>query len=170
LLTIASGCYPCWPGFSLQIEQDLNLVTGEIVYLAGANGSGKSSFLRQVLLPKLKTQPHDFYTLYLEQFFHLQAYMVRAQAALMHPQRKLHNSFDCLAYLLDDLSQAQQQARKPVFVLADESRNILALSSFLQNSGFEYCLVYSIHGENPLSLPYRSLHFTPLSPNVSSIR
>jgi uridine kinase len=146
------------------------LMTGEIIYLAGANGSGKSSFLKQVLLPKLKTQPNDFYTLYLEQFFHLQAYVVRAQAALMHPQRKLQNSFDCLAYLLDDLSLAQQKVRRPVFVLADESRNLLALSSFLQNSGFDYCLVYSIHGENPLSLPYRSLQFESLNTKVSIIR
>lgn len=170
MLSIPAATYPCWPGFDLLLETDLVFTGKRVIYLSGSNGSGKSSFITKVLLPKVKVTATPCYTIYLEQLFHLQAYSIKAEAALKHPEKRLLSNADCLAYLLNDLELAQKKQLRPVLAFADESHFLLDLYHFLEASGFDYSLIYSIHGEDPLPTPHKTLSFIPETQRLSIIR
>jgi len=74
-----------WPGFRLELPAPLEFQTGFRYHLRGLNGSGKSSFLSRVLLPRLIGNV-SYYNLYFEQQMSLQLDAVRAYAALCKPR------------------------------------------------------------------------------------
>ena len=44
---IAASVYEVWKNFNLEVKEEFALQTGGTYHLTGANGAGKTSFLRQ---------------------------------------------------------------------------------------------------------------------------
>jgi len=129
MLRIAAGTRQVWPAFSLDLTHDL-LFEQECRYqLCGANGSGKSSFLRKILLPQIQST-EEAYIVYLQQQMHLQLYALKAHAAFHAPGRRIADPRDAAEYLLDDLSKTYSSRPKDIFIIADESPALELLLRF----------------------------------------
>ena len=138
MITLPAGKRDIWPGFSLSLEKPLRFEVGKSYYLKGANGSGKSSFIHQILLPELEGRT-DLYVLCLQQQMHLQLYALRAQAAIFKPGFAIRSEEDVWRYLWQDLAERQDDL--PVYVIADEAYN-LDIPKDMQRP---ICLIYSSH-------------------------
>ena len=81
-MRIAKGIYPLKKRrLSLSLRRSLELdETPACIYLAGANGLGKTSFIEKVLITALKAQQVPF--LYLGQDFRTQLYTLKAVLAI----------------------------------------------------------------------------------------
>ncbi len=170
MLSFLAGVHKCWPDFEINIDKNLSLSFGQNYYLHGANGSGKSSFIKRILLPALQ-QNHDYaYSLYLQQHFHLQAYLIKAEAALWNPELRPKTMSDCLTYLLRNLEKAQKFNPKPVIIVADESPLLDNLIHYLQSCKQPNSLVYSVHGKHSQPDNLNTILFEPLSPKESKVR
>ncbi len=169
MLHISSGELTCWPGFSLKLESELSFLPGNSYHLVGNNGSGKSSFITQILLPLLQKHEANLYRIYVQQLFHIQGFAIKAHAAINKPELKLRSEQDCLIYLLHNLSEAIVRQARPVYLIVDESLYLPVIYDYLKQFGFPHCLIYSHHGANPLPTPDHTIAFKPLSANVSSV-
>lgn len=145
LIRIPSGQYRPWPKFQLILKSDLCFVSGRSYHLKGENGSGKSSFIRQILLPALKSR--DLYYIYLAQQSDTQFYVCKADAAISHYPQPIRSRIDMFNYLLHCLRQKQLEKPKPVLVIADEFGNEANIQTELEDSGFEYCLCLISHND-----------------------
>ena len=142
MIKIAPGIVSCWQDFSLLIEQELFFLPENIYYLQGENGSGKSSFIKHSLLPVLETQRNLFYFLYFQQLFHLQGYAIKSHSAFYQPELKLKSEWDCIQYLLHNLSEIYAIESKPVYCIVDENRYLAEIYHYLKESGIPFCLIF----------------------------
>lgn len=164
-MLLPKGDYQVWESFSLALPADLDFGPG-IHYLSGANGSGKSSFITRLLLPRLLQDP-DIYSVYLEQQMHLQVTAVKAYASVIKPHRKINSEADTVDFLLQNLLGAWQERQRPCYVVMDESLYAERVLAFLNGNLPSFSLIYSAH---TLLLPAtRTLSFKPLSPTRSEI-
>lgn len=164
-MLIKAGDYKLWPDFSLSVECDLILPPEQHYYLQGDNGSGKSSFIRKLLLPLLKQT--GCYHLYWEQQIHLQHYIIRAHAALHHHPIPAATDLDCLRYLLMDLALAYHQQPRATHFVVDECTFFQELVNLVQESGIPTSLIYSHHDGKLLDTDCQTLVFTKLSSSQS---
>ncbi len=169
MLSFKAGEYECWQGFRLHLESDINLSLGTNYYLHGANGSGKSTFIKKLLLPSLQSSRNQVFSLYIQQHFHLQAYLIKAEAALLYPEHRPHSMADCLDYLLCGLSKALEICSRPVVIVADETPKLELLLQYLNKLPQPSCLIYSMHGDHKQPAALQSIHFEPLSPYESKV-
>jgi len=167
MLSISKGVLNCWPQFSLKLESPIVLASGNTYHLVGDNGSGKSSFITQILLPLMKVNEQLIYRIYVQQLFHLQGYAIRAHAAINKPNIRLRTEADCLAYLLDNLADALSSQPRPVYVIADESQQLSVISLYLKQLSVPCCLLYCQHGGIPLPETTHTIMFQPLSSQQS---
>ncbi len=164
-MLIPKGDYQAWDSFTLVLPTDLSFGPG-IHYLQGANGSGKSSFITRVLLPRLRQEP-DLYCVYLEQQMHLQVNAVKAYASVIQPRRKVTGESDTVDFLLDNLIRAHNSVPKPCCVVMDESLYAERVLYFLRSHLASFSLVYSAH---TLNFPAdQTIIFQPLSPTRSEV-
>ncbi len=164
-MLLTKGDHQVWEGFNLSLETDLSFSPG-IHYLEGANGSGKSSFLSRLLLPRLL---HDraVYCLYLEQQMHLQLTAVKAYASLIQLRRRIFGEAETVGYLLDDLLRVWQIQPRPCYVLMDESHCAKEVRDFLSHKLPGSVLIYAAHTEQfPAD---QTITFQPLSPTRSLV-
>lgn len=136
-----------WPDFVLNIPQVLDFQAGLSYHLQGANGSGKSSFVSQLLLPQLLNDC-SCYKLYFEQQMNLQLHAVKAYASIFKPHQALAGERDVTRYLLEELRAAQELETRPCYVLVDESRFEQLIQDFLRQYIPSACLIFSSHN-NP---------------------
>ena len=144
MLSIPEGSYALWPHFRLELPLPITISPEKNYYLEGNNGSGKSSFIKKILLPRLKSTPH-IYSLYWEQQIQLQGYAIRAHAAFNHHQQRLNTDYDCLIYLLNNLKQAMLQEQRPAFFIADECLLFNELLSYITDHQLKICLIFTHH-------------------------
>ncbi|HQF67402.1 MAG TPA: hypothetical protein PLC91_00520 [Candidatus Cloacimonadota bacterium] len=135
-----------WPEFRLELPAPLEFQTGFRYHLRGFNGSGKSSFLSRVLLPRLNGN-FSCYSLYFEQQMSLQLDAVRAYAALRKTRQLLASEKDVIDFLLRDLFNRLQEAPRPAYVLMDESPHTSFIADSLQEQAANSCLIYTSHQE-----------------------
>lgn len=164
-MLISKGDHQVWENFSLSLSEDLSFGPG-IHYLSGANGSGKSSFITRLLLPRLR-QDSDLYCVYFEQQMHLQVNAVKAYAGVIQPRRKIAGEADTVDFLLKNLLQAQESEPKPCFIVMDESLFAERVLFFLQTRLTTFSLIYSAHAQRFQA--DQTIHFTPLSPTRSEV-
>lgn len=168
-MKISSGSYRVWEGFSLSFDRDLDLIRGNSYMLRGENGSGKSSFLKQILIPALVLQASSQYLLYFEQQMMRQLYAIRADAALKNYPKALKTEEDCIHYLLDDLAKALAKQTRPVYALIDESAHLEYICRKLQGLSSDLILIFADHHHQPSTGVTEHIDFIPQSPYLSSI-
>ncbi len=164
-MLIEPGRYDVWPDFSLSVSSALEFLAGGRYHLQGANGSGKSSFLSRVLLPRLRSRA-DVFALYFEQQMRYQLPAMKAYASLLPPHRLIGKEADAVQYLLDDLLACVKQESRPIYVLVDESPQAPLIRDFLSIEIPSACLVFSAHTN---IMPARPILFTPRSNILSEI-
>lgn len=153
--------YP-WPGFELVLERALELVPGCRYKLEGANGSGKSSFLTQILLPRLLQNPDHQYLLYFQQQMHLQSFAIRAAASLSNYPGPLIVEKDYISYLLHDLDRALTLAPRPTTAIIDESGHPDYIIDHLKHLDTQLSIFWVDHHKLPHE-DDRLLVFEPVS-------
>lgn len=164
-MLLPKGNYPVWENFALTLSADLDLGPG-IHCLSGANGSGKSSLLTRVLLPRLLKTP-AVYCIYFEQQMHVQVTAIKAYASVIKPHRRIKGEADAVDFLLEDLLRAWKKEPRPCYVVMDESLFAERVLDFLQTNLPAFSLVYSAHTE--LFSADQTIRFQPLSPTRSEV-
>jgi len=145
-MRIEAATLQLWPGFRLELPAPLEFHTGFRYHLRGFNGSGKSSFLSRVLLPRLNGN-FSCYKLYFEQQMSLQLDAMRAYAALCKPRQLLTSEKDVIDFLLRDLFNRLRESPRPVYVIMDESPHTIFIARCLQEQAANSCLIYTSHQE-----------------------
>lgn len=165
-MIITAGTHLIWPGFKLENSEAIELQLGSIYHLRGANGSGKSSFIKQLLLPTLLAKRQDHYIIYLEQQMHKQLYALKAGAALAAYPQQIECEADAVDYLLHDLGAALQLQSRSVYAICDESPCLQHFITRLQQMNVPSCVLFSSHEPNP-GLSNRCIDFAPLNQQLS---
>lgn len=168
MLIIPAGTYELWPHFSLQIPQPLTLSPEHHYYLEGDNGSGKSTFIKKLLLPQLKANA-GIYSLYWEQQIGLQSYAIRAHAAFNHHEQRLETDYDILMYLLDNLKNTLLRQKRPVFFVVDECLFFDDILRYLKAHELEVSLIFTHHGGFHDLDKLRIFQFTAATPALGII-
>lgn len=169
---IPNSTYKIWADFSLKLDHELVFETGKCYHLTGQNGSGKSSFIKQVLIPFLLKQRGSQYVLYLEQQVQSQFDAVKANAALQKPSVHISNITDMFAYQLHQLSLKTEKEPRPVVFIMDETVCFEQISSWLARQSLEQvCMIYVSHLQITFShFPeVESIAVKPLSAKLSRI-
>ncbi len=169
---IPASTYKIWTDFSLKLDHDLVLETGKCYHLTGQNGSGKSSFIKQVLISHLLKQPESQFILYLEQQVQSQFDAVKANAALQKPSVHINNITDMFDYQLHQLSHQMKKEPKPVIFILDETVCLEQIVNWLnKNSTNQVCLIYVSHLQ--IDFPHfsevSSIAAKPVSASLSRI-
>lgn len=155
MLTIPRGRYPVRPSLTVHLDGPLELSPGRFWIIAGDNGTGKTSFVKAVVLPRVlehlrrsrptrpwwkKSAPAPEMTesgllLYVDQEFGLQYYSVKAHAAAAGHETGAGFGFPAsLEYLagLYDSSRDDDPASYPdLYVVCDETETFGSLERLL---------------------------------------
>jgi ABC-type cobalamin/Fe3+-siderophores transport system ATPase subunit len=169
---ITRAKYQAWKEFKLQLDDNILFSTGMFYHLKGQNGSGKSSFIRKVLLPFLKNDPQKQYIFYLEQMIQTQFDAVHACAALSKPARQITTRSEMVAFLMDNLWMCYKEEPRPVFIIIDEYPDSKLISELLTRIDIkEYCLVYTSHQKTQFERfeNLRTIDFMPLTASVTKV-
>ncbi len=143
--------YQVWPDFTIDITKDITLRTNSQYHLIGNNGSGKSSFIKKVLIPLLQNNPEQQYILYVEQQTQSQFDAVKAYAALQKPPVEVNTFSDMIVALFADLKHQLALSDRPCTIILDECQltdNIIKELALLKAS--QYCLFFITHQEGDL--------------------
>jgi len=165
--------YEIWTEFQLEITSDIEFETGSCYHLKGQNGSGKTSFVRKVLIPHLVKNPSQQYILYLEQQVQSQLDAIKAYAAIQKPAVHLKNVEEMFEYQLNLLSAAFEQEPRPIIIILDETVYPLVINQWLQQTNIEHiCLVYISHLESNFAgfKTIKQINFYPASANLTRIK
>jgi ABC-type sugar transport system ATPase subunit len=141
----ASNC-PVWSVFSIEVTKDISFECRRHYQLTGDNGSGKSSFLKRILIPQLLTNPSQQYVLYIEQQIQSQFDAVKAYAALQKPPVQISSFEEMVDFQLQTLSEQLKVQDRPCFIILDEcqfTQRIVQTLSRLKIK--QYCLLYVSH-------------------------
>ncbi len=139
MTVIPAGKHLLWQQFNLEICCSIAFEQGKHYHLQGENGSGKSSFINRILIPRLKES--GCYILLFEQQMALQLHAIKAHAAIFSPGRRIVSEQDVISYLLDDLKATYMNKPRDVYIIADESHELMMLSE----CSIPHCLIYTSH-------------------------
>ena len=146
--TIPAFKHAVWQDFAIDILSDLILETDKVYQLVGANGAGKSSFIKKILIPAIQSNPDNQYILYIEQQIQSQFDAVKSYAALQKPSARLKTFGEMIEFQIKQLSKSIAVAPRPCMIILDEcnlrSEIISKLARFKIK---EYCLVVVSHQE-----------------------
>lgn len=165
-MQIESAVVAVWRDFTLDIPQALEFQAGVSYHLQGANGSGKSSFISQLLLPRL-LEDSSCFKLYFEQQMNLQLHAVKAYASIIQPHHTLSGEQDLTLYLLEKLRASYEREARPLYVLVDESPYAGLIHDFLLQYLPSACLIFSSH-TNPFPAA-RQICFNLENPGRSKV-
>ena len=164
-MLLPRGDYQVWENFSLTLPEDLTFGPG-IHYLSGANGSGKSSMITKLLLPRL-LKTSSTYSVYLEQQMQVQLTAVKAYASVVQPRRTIDTESETIDFLLDNLLCAWQKEPRPCYVVMDESLFATRVLDFLQANLPSFSLIYSAHTQ--LVKADQTILFEAISPTRNEV-
>jgi len=166
-MILNAGDYPLWPSFTLKLPEDLEFSPDHHYYLQGNNGSGKSSFIKRLLLPKLKAS--DSYHMYWEQQIEIQRYVISAHAAMHHQPFPANSEQDAMNYLIQNLKQASSLKPRPAYFIVDECTRFEKLLSLLQDVDTNVSIIYSHHDGKLLATNCHTIQFTKVNSTLSIV-
>lgn len=165
-MLIEAGSYPIWQDFTLWVEYELEFRQGGFYHLTGQNGSGKSSFISQLLLPRLLALPHR-YVLYLEQQMHLQLFTVKAFSAMNKANPILADESMATQFLLKDLKKSFDQVPRDSYLIMDETLYIDSHLAYVRQYLQTCCIIYTSH--QSIQPEAESIIFEPVSVELSKV-
>lgn len=138
--------YTIWENFSIELSREAVFSTGKVYHLSGSNGSGKSSFIRKILIPLLFQDREKQTALYIEQQVQSQFDAVKAYAVMQHPAIQINTYAEMVDYLADCLLSAYKKNSRPCVIIIDECHLLLKLLSRLSAiPSNQYCIIYASH-------------------------
>ncbi len=170
---IKSGTYQIWKEFSLNLPLDLTFSVGLSYLLQGNNGSGKSSFIRKLLIPYLQNCADKQYVIYIEQQIQSQFIAVKANALLRKTGIEINSPEAMITYLFRSLSCKQLHQPRPLIIILDEVPYLTLLEEQLSTlKTFQPCIIASTHLETQRFLPddARSILFREIDNAKSEVR
>ena len=169
---IPKSIYTIWSDFRLEIQHDIKFETGCCYHLKGQNGTGKSSFIKKILIPLLQNQTSEQCILYLEQQVQSQFDAIKAHAALQKPSVHINTVDGMFDYQLKQLSFQLDTEPRPVIIILDETIFSDLINPWLSKTGIEsICLVYISHQDFVFSgfTKVKEIAFKPISTQQSKI-
>jgi len=160
MLTLPPATHKLYAGFTLEITDDLDFRTGNRYYLKGANGSGKTSFLKRILLSKLLEHPARQYILYLEQQMRGQFLAIKAYAAYGDYHLPITCDAEAVQYLLHNLHQCLSYEPRPIVLVIDESIAAQPLRDLFAVHSRDACLIEVSHDSGSGRESWITLEFT----------
>lgn len=142
ILRIEPGYHRLWDDFLLKISDDLSINTGYIYQLMGRNGCGKTSFIRNLLIPRLKKAGVGI--IYLEQHIRLQAYAIKAHAIIAGDEMIPHTDLDIAKYLYESFAESVT-VNRPLMIVCDESHAGQYLAERVKKSTFPWAFMIVSH-------------------------
>ncbi len=159
MITIGPKICSPWPGLQIDLTEEIRLLPREITCIRGANGSGKTSFLRYVLIPLIITDPQNV-VLYIPQDFEVVIYTIRARTLSAHGDPVFVNTItEALKHMteayLEELSPDQR-----LHIILDEPEQYMDLKEWLlQFEPLSPTVCFISHQPHPWQGEYRTLHF-----------
>jgi hypothetical protein len=145
-VTIPASVYQLWKGFSLEIKRDLSFNPGFVYRIKGANGAGKTTFIRKLLLPAVQKTPETQYILYIEQQIQSQFDAIKAYAAMQKPAVGIDTFSAMISYLLSLYENVRSSSYRPLMIVCDECQYDDLICQYLQKlEASSYCLIYISH-------------------------
>lgn len=134
VLRIEKGLYHIWDCLKLRLDSDLDFRVNQSYVLIGDNGSGKTSFVKQLLLQKCKSVPdRNFHLFYIDQDFLLQYHAIQAHsAANKRFNGKIKSYDDAIRYMYDYYKKCLSD-NEFLFLVFDEVEMYADLEPFLQD-------------------------------------
>ena len=172
MVWIQSSIYHVWPNFSIHVPRIINFQECSHYHLHGENGSGKSSFITQILIPTALEQKNNLITLFIDYQNRLQFNTIRADSFLRKYPLPIDDITDTIHYLLSELKSILSTCKKDVLIIIDEIPNIDILTDFISsNQSLKVCVVQTLHGNLiPISdMKLRTLEMALLSPLAAQI-
>ena len=157
---IPSSLYNPWKDFSIELETDLTLQTGLIYQLKGDNGSGKTSFIKKILIPQLLKKPEEQYILYIEQQVQSQFDAVKSYAALQKPAKHITNTEEMISFYFEILTRKLEQESREVVLILDECILPEAVNTQLMKlEKYGLCLIYIAHQDYSFKTEMKKAEF-----------
>jgi len=143
---VPASTYSVWSDFSIEVSKDFTFESGRYYQLTGDNGSGKSSFIKRILIPQLLINQAQQYVLYIEQQIQSQFDAIKAYAALQKPPVQIHTFAEMIDFQLQKLSEQLKDQYRPCFFIIDECQSIQRIVQTLSHLKVkQYCLLYVSH-------------------------
>ncbi len=168
LMSFDCRVYQVWKSFSLQFDNKISFENGMTYRLSGSNGSGKSSFIKRVLIPEL--QKSQIRYLYVEQQVQNQLYAIKADAAIKKYAYSINDDGSVVDYLLQSLIEAEPDYNNPCVFILDETQHYQKVYDFIYTTGMPFVVVIVSHQELLESIQYKSIHFELQIPSLSLIK
>jgi Cdc6-like AAA superfamily ATPase len=166
--TLRPDFYLPWKDFQLEVKHSLLFETGSCYHLAGNNGTGKTSFIRKVLIPYLQRQPYSQYVLYIEQQVQSQFDAVKSNAALGKPPLHIESLQDMIAYLIAITNRHLIANPRPLIIILDELHQLENVLNWLSKKQLhDVCLLFVSHVDIEINLNLNKYHldFNLVKPN-----
>lgn len=167
---IPKSIYNIWTDFRIETQQNIKFETGCCYHLKGQNGTGKSSFIRKILIPQLQNRTSEQYILYLEQQVQSQFDALKAHAALQKPSVQINSVEHMFSYQLRRLSHFTEKDPRSAIIILDETIYPEIINEWLQEADLEQvCLIYVSHLDYNFTgfSPIKSIRFQLVSAGLS---
>jgi|GEM_PF-2339883 len=173
-LTLKKGKYFLNSSLQANLLSNLDFSFGKNYLLTGDNGTGKSSFIKNVILPELdKVSENKFLYYHTEQDISVQYYIIKSYYKGL---KRCQNSFATLVESLNNLKRNYLnfnyfQNLKIVFVL-DEIDQFLTINDFVQDLLTENMSIIIVsHNEENIdsNIITQSIKFTKANNSITNI-
>lgn len=140
--------YLLYKSFFIKISKDLCFETDKSYWLKGKNGSGKTSFIKKILVPLLQRNPDEQYIIYVEQQIQAQFDAIKSYCLLQKPAIEIHSLPDMVKVLFDITLVRLNYIKRPMIIILDEYYDVDVINSSLTKFNPDmYCLIIVSHGE-----------------------
>lgn len=140
--------YLLYKSFFIKISKDLCFETDKSYWLKGKNGSGKTSFIKKILVPLLQRNPDEQYIIYVEQQIQAQFDAIKSYCLLQKPATEIHSLPDMVKGLFNITIERMSMVKRPIFIILDEYYDIDVINSSLAKFNPDmYCLIIVSHSE-----------------------
>ncbi len=180
---IDAGVYPVYEHLVIRLPEPVDFPPGSRTALTGDNGLGKTSFLREILSPRIleAREREGLLLCWLDQDFLPQCHTVRAWMAARGralsdgrdalPPEAWSEADAALRALAGGLAEAARCQGRGIFLVSDETGIFASLPPVINLlDGISLTLVVVSHGPLPLSGHFRRLLFSRDSPDPGSGR
>jgi Cdc6-like AAA superfamily ATPase len=170
---LTKSVYPVWDSYSLSIVEDIILKTGESYRLIGNNGTGKSSFIKKILIPTLQSNTEDQYIIYIEQQVQSQLNAIKSYSMFHNSASEINTVSEMILYYFNSLKQSIAQNDRPIIIILDECFEIELIESLLSEfNKHQYCLIYVSHSEldSVCGSECKEISFEQVNNQLSSVK
>lgn len=153
LIELTKGEYKLNNSISAKITSDIIFQYGLTYLLNGDNGTGKSSFLKNILVPQIdKIATNNFLLFHTEQDVALQFYVIKSYYKGLKKSKKIFSTFEYgLQNLKEEFLTFNLYKNKQIVFILDEIDQYVDINEFLKDLPIENTtLILATHNKQKL--------------------